>query len=255
MRRALAVHAPARIGCALLLLCAVMVTGCTSSIFKKQYEYEEELYLDLDGSATLNLNASVAALVALRGMDLPVDPRQRLDRQQLRALFEPPGTQATVSLSRRDGRRFVHISVDVDDVRQLARMRPFAWSSYRFERRDDVLEYKQVVGPSAAKDVKSVGWDGTELVAFRMHLPSEILFNNTPGGVIQRGNILEWEQPLAERLHGTPLQIEAHIATESILRTTLLLFAATVVAAGISFAVVVWWVARRGRGADVVESL
>jgi hypothetical protein len=254
MHRAVALHGPARLVCALLLVCAVIAAGCTAGVFKKQYEYEEELYLNLDGSATLNLNASVAALVALHGMDLPLDPRQRLDRQQVRALFEPPGTKAAVSLARRDGRRFVHVSIDVDDVRQLARIRPFAWSTYRFDRRDDVLEYKQVVGPAAAKEVENVGWDGTELVAFRMHLPSEILFNNAPGSVIQRGNILEWEQPLADRLHGTPLQIEAHIATESILRTTLLLFGSTVVAAGISFAIVVWWVARRGRGADVVES-
>ena len=37
---------------------------------EEAYEYEEELYLGLDGSATLNVNASVPALVALRGVDL-----------------------------------------------------------------------------------------------------------------------------------------------------------------------------------------
>jgi hypothetical protein len=245
---------PTRIVCGLLIAGAMLSAGCGGGVFKPEYEYEEELYLDLDGSATLNLNASVAALVALRGVDLPTDPRARLDRQQVRAIYARPGSDVTVSLSRRDGRRFVHVRVEVDDVRQLAQMRPFAWSTYRFARRDDVFEYRQVVGRAAGRDVGNVGWSGAELVAFRMHLPSEILFNNAPRGTIQRGNILEWEQPLAERLRGTPLEIEAHMATESILRTTLLLFGATIVAAAAAFGVILWWVARRGRGADVAES-
>jgi hypothetical protein len=235
----------------LTLVWAVLAAGCGGA-FKQQYEYEEELYLDLDGSATLNLNASIASLVALHGLDLPTDPRARIDRQRVRALFTPPGGTAAVSLSRRDGRRFVHVSVDVDDVRELSRIRPFAWSSYRFDRRDEVLEYRQVVRRSAGGTPAAVEWDGTEVVAFRMHLPSEILFHNT-GGEIERGNILEWEQPLADRLNGEPLELQAHIATESILYTTLLLFGATIAAAAATFAAVIWWVSRRGRAADVAE--
>jgi hypothetical protein len=233
----------------LTLVGAALAAGC-GSVFKQQYEYEEELYLALDGSATLNLNASVDSLVALHGVDLPTDPRAWLDRQRVRALFAPPGGDAAVSLSRRDGRRFVHVSVDVDDVRELSRIRPFAWSSYRFDRRDEVLEYRQLVGPSAGRAPGNIDWDGTEIIAFRMHLPSEILFHNT-GGEIQRGNILEWEQPLIDRLEGEPLELQAHIATESILYTTLLLFGATIAAAAATFGAVVWWVARRGRAGDV----
>ena len=33
----------------------------------RQYEYEEDIYLSLDGSATVYVNTSVAALDALRG--------------------------------------------------------------------------------------------------------------------------------------------------------------------------------------------
>jgi hypothetical protein len=235
-----------------LVVAAALSAACGRGVFKQQYEYEEELYLSLDGSATLNLNASVASLVALHGVDLRTDPSARLDREQVRALFQQPGADVAVSLSRRDGRRFVHVRVDVDDVRQLSRITPFAWSNYRFDRRDDVFEFKQVVGAAAAKPVAGVDWDGTEMVAFRMHLPSEILFHNSTADV-QRGNILEWEQPLAARLKGEPIELQAHIATESILYTTLLLFAGTIAAAAVTFAAVVWWVARRGRSADVVE--
>ena len=78
-----------------LLALAVLVTSCAGGgrLLKKQYEYEEELYLSLDGSATLNVNASVAALVALRGVDLPVDPHARLDRETVRALYAMPGVE------------------------------------------------------------------------------------------------------------------------------------------------------------------
>jgi hypothetical protein len=78
-----------------------------------------------------------------------------------------------------------------------------------------------------------------------MHLPSEIVFHNTTG--VERGNILEWRQPLADRLRGVPLDIEAHLETDTILYSTLRLFGVTVVAAALTFVLVIWWVARRGR--------
>ena len=233
----------------LLAWLAVAGTTACGGVLRQDREYEEEIYLSLDGSATVYVNASAPALVALRGLDLPVDSTARLDRQQLRAMFAPPGGEAVVTLSRRDGRRFVHVRIDVDDVRTLPRVGPLAWSSYRFDRRDDVLEFEQTIGPPAGRDVGNVGWTGAEIVGFKIHLPSEILYENADGDV-ERGNILEWEQPLRARLEGQPLNLEAHIATESILQQTLLLFGSTIAAAAAAFALVIWWVARRGRGTD-----
>jgi hypothetical protein len=225
--------------------------GGTGGVFKKQYEYEEELYLSLDGSATVNVNASVPALVALRGATLDVNPRARLDRERVRAIFSGPGVEVTrVSLSRRHGRRFVHVGVDVRDVRQLARVAPFAWSKYRLDRRSDIVEFNQVIGASANKPVGDVGWTGQEVVGFRMHIPSRIPFHNSPFD-IRRGNILEWDQPLSERLKGTPLDLQVQMEPRSILYSTLLLFLGTIVAAAITFAVVVCWVARKGRDAEL----
>jgi hypothetical protein len=229
-----------------VLCCSAALAACGGRVLKPEYEYEEELYLDLDGSATLNLNASVPALVALHGVDLPTDPRQRLDRDKVRRLFEGTGTPATLSVSRRDGRRFVHVSVGVPDVRQLSSLQPFSWSSYRLERDADRVDYHQVVGPAAARTVGDVGWDGEEVIAFRMHVPSDILFQNSSEG-IRRGNNVEWEQPLTSRLRGEPLEMRVQMAPESILHNTLLLFASTIIAAAAAFGVVVWWIARRGR--------
>ena len=240
----------------MLWLVVLTTTACgrNGGVFKPEYEYEEELYLALDGTATLNVNASVASLVALRGADLPVDPRARVDRAAVRAMFAAPGVEPVVSLSRRDGRRFVHVSVDITDVETVARLAPFAWSTYRFEREGETFEYRQVVGAPAGGQVGDVGWTGNELVAFRIHVPSRIDFHNAPSRTVQRGNILEWEQPLRERLAGAPVDMQVQMQAESILSSTLLLFGSTIVAAAIVFALVIWWVARRGRDPEIVES-
>src|SRR5215208_4877389 len=101
------VMSPARrVAVCIVLLCSSVAAACSGSVLKPEYEYEEEVYLDLDGSATLNLNASVASLVALRGLDLPTDARARLDRERVRALFAHPDSKVALSLSRRDRRRF-----------------------------------------------------------------------------------------------------------------------------------------------------
>jgi hypothetical protein len=238
-----------------LFILPAIVSGCSGNgVFKREYEYEEELYLALDGSATLNVNASVASLVALHGAGLDPEPRARVDRERVRAMFEGHGARASVSLARRDSRRFVHVSVRVDDVRQLPRLAPFAWSSYRFDRRNDHVEFRQAVGPPAGERAPAVQWTGDEIVAFRMHLPSEVLSHNSPSGRIERGNILEWEQPLSERLAGGTLNIAVDLAPDSILYTTLILFGSSIVAAALALVLVVWWIARRGREGEVTEA-
>jgi len=225
------------------LVLAALAAGCGGA-FTPEYEYEEELYLSLDGSATLNVYASVASLVALRGAALDSDPRARIDLDAVRAFFGAPALPVAVSLSRRDGRRFVNVSVEVDDVQELSRLAPFAWSSYRFDRRDDVLEFRQDVGPPVQHGGVLSGppWAGSERVAFRIHLPSEIVFHNSPSGEILRGNILVWEQPLADRLAGQPLDLRVNLEPTSILARALLLFAGTILAAAAALAAVIWWI-------------
>src|SRR5687768_5179749 len=112
---------------AILLLAAAI--GCGRGLFR-QYEYEEEMYLSLDGSATIYVNSSVPALNALR--DAPFDARTNapLDRAAVREYFTTPVTRVTrVSTSWRNNRRFVHVRLAVDDVRRLGEAPPFAWSS------------------------------------------------------------------------------------------------------------------------------
>jgi hypothetical protein len=240
-----------------LVACAIALAAvaCGSAGLFRQYEYEEEIYLSLDGSATMYVNTSVAALNALRGTSFDTNPADRLDRDEFRAYFTSPSTHVTrVNVSRHDGRRFVHLRIDVDDVRKLSQAAPFAWSTYRLDRRGDQMLYRQTVGASAASaaaagaagDVRRAGWNGTEVVAFRMHLPSKIDYHNTPSHQVGRGNILVWEQPLADRLQGAPVGIEANIGTQSILYRTLWLFGLTFVAVAVAFVVTILWVLRKG---------
>jgi hypothetical protein len=235
---------------AVLLICTLAVAACgVRSPFTSQPEYEEEIYLALDGTATVNVNASIASLVALRGVDLPTDPRARVDRAEVRRFFEGPGARVTsVSLSRRHQRRFAHVAIDVDDVRKLSQVTPFAWSRYRLDAREDAVDFQQTVGKPAGRAVTGVGWDGSERVSFRMHIPSEILYHNAGG--VQRGNILEWEQPLTARLEGNALDLQVNMEPRSILYSTLLLFGGSALAAAATFAIVIWLIARKGRVAD-----
>ncbi len=225
-----------------------LLSACSVNPLARKYEYEEEIFLDLDGSATVYVNASVPALVALRGVDLPLDASARLDRNDVRAIFETPvSSVASVSTSRREGRRYVHLRVEVPDIRRLGEAAPFAWSTYGLSVANDAAEYTQLVGASAGRVVPDVGWNGNELVAVRLHLPSRVTFHNSPSREVRRGNIIVWEQPLAERRKGTPIEITVRMDSDSILVNTLLLFGAMIVLVIITFIGFVWFIRSRGR--------
>jgi hypothetical protein len=212
----------------------------------QQYEYEEDVYLSTNGGATVYVNASLAALNALRGTSFNTAPNAPLDRQALRDFFSTPVTRVNgpINSSRRSNRRFIHVRLDVDDIRRLGEAAPFAWSRYEFTRDGDRYIYRQKIGPAAGKEVGDVGWTGREVVAFRLHLPSRIQYHNS-GHEIGRGNILDWEQPLADRLRGAPLTLDARMDSVSILYRTLWLFGYTFVAVAITFVLIIWWVRRR----------
>jgi hypothetical protein len=236
-----------RIGAVIVLL-AALAASCSGGGFFRQYEYEEEMYLSLDGSATVYVNSSVAALDALRGAPFDPDPSAETDREAVRAFFSTPVTRVTrrPSLSRRDGRRFVHVRIEVADVTKLAEAAPFAWSSYRFVRDGDLFRYQQTMGAPVGKAPAAANWNGEEIVAVRLHLPSRIVYHNAGSGNPQRGNILGWEQLLSRRLAGEPLIFEARMDAQSVLYRTLFLFFATFAGVAIGFVVLIWAIVRRG---------
>jgi hypothetical protein len=231
--------------CVLCILASLASVACGGTNLFRQYEYEEDMYLSLDGSATLTVSTSIPALNALRGTSFDASPNARTDREAVRSYYSTPNTHVVwVRASRRSNRRFVHVRIDVDDVRRLNQAAPFAWSSYEFRRDDKEYSYRQTIAAAAGHDAGHTNWTGREMVSFRLHLPSEITYQNTPDR--RRGNILVWEQRLAERLMGAPLTIETRMETQSILYRTLWLFGATFLAVAVAFALVIVWVLKRG---------
>jgi len=241
---------------AVLTVALAASSACKGGLFGRQYEYEEDLFLALDGSATMVVNASVPALVALRGIDLDASGQERLDLDKIRAAYSSPVAAVTrVSPPwRRSGRRFIQIRLDVKDVRKLSESRPFAWSHYELGPQNGHHVFEQKVGASALRSgtLQNVGWNGSEIVAFRLHLPSRILWHNSrdletgqPRSAA-RGNILAWEQRLPDRLDGTPIDIRVEMDSQSILHRTLWLFGGAFTAAVAVLGLLIWFTVRKG---------
>ncbi len=242
-----------------ILLAVVMTAAaCSGRLLGKHYEYEEDLTLSLDGSATLIVNASIPALVALRGLPLDASPSGAIDPAKIRAAYESPVAKVTrVSPPwRREGRRFVQVRLEIKDITKLSEAAPFAWSRYQLGPRDGHHVFEQKVGASALRPgtLQKVGWTGNELVGFRLHLPSRIIWHNARDLVTDeprktaRGNILAWEQQLADRLDGAPLDIKVEMDSQSILHRTLWLFGGAFAAALAVLALLIWFTMRKGAG-------
>ena len=232
----------------------LFLSGCTNP-FGREYEYEEQLYLAVDGSATLVVNSSIAALIALRG--LPIDPSSStaFDADALRRQYEQMGCRV-LRVGRpwyRHGRRFIQVRLSTDDIRTLSQCVPVAWSTYRFVPSAGEIEFKQTVGPPAGGNPGTVNWTGNEIVAFRVHVPSKVLFHNVrrlrdnSTGETERGNILTWEQRLADRRNGAPVDMQIRMDPQSILYRTLWLFGGSFVAAVAFLGALIWWTVRKGR--------
>ncbi|HEX4567938.1 MAG TPA: hypothetical protein VH138_14980 [Vicinamibacterales bacterium] len=258
---------------ALVIIAIITFEACSGgrpALLGPDYEYEEDLTLSLDGSATLTVNASMQALAALHGLHLNADPRSRADvlKSEARAAFTSPYSEVTgVSVWTRDGRRFVGVRLRVPDVRQLSKATPFAWSAYDLHEEGDLAIYRQTVTGKGSPD-PNAGWRGDELIAFRLRLPARIRFHNSrdfrTGAVrdVGRGNILTWEQTLRDRLDGKPIAwsgdhrpgvMEAHMDRESILYRTLWLFGIAFTAAIVVLAGLIWLTIRRGVRTDPTD--
>jgi hypothetical protein len=213
----------------------------------KQYEYEEDVTLSLDGSARIDVNASIPALVNMRGFDLNTKTTALLDRNRIKDLFTAPGVHVLrISSWRRFGRRFVQVRLAVDDVRTLGTTKPFSWATYQLQHKDGLVVYRQVLGAAVGRTIDELKLRGNEMVAFRLHIPSRIRYHNAGEGNLRRGNILVWEQEFAARQIGSPLEIEARFDETSILRSTLVLFAWSGLLAILVLVVIIWWVVKRG---------
>jgi hypothetical protein len=242
----------------LCLLAIVPALGACSNPLARQYEYEEQVYLSVDGRATVVVDASLPSLVALRGAAIDPSLNGSTDRAGVRRLYESAGcgVDSVSRLWKRHDRRFVQIQVSSPDLTALSKCPLLAWSTYSLKTEDQTLKYRQAIGPPAGGNPGTVNWDGSELIAFKVHVPSRIRYHNVKrldgtNGEYERGNILTWEQTLTDRLAGKPLALEIDTDTGSILYTTLWIFGGAVVAAVALLVTIIWMVIRRGKKAAI----
>jgi hypothetical protein len=233
---------------AVIVFVALVASAACARPFGREYEYDQQVYPALDGSARVVISGSTAALNAMHGLNLSTGPAERIDREVIRRAFTTPVSQATrVSRPwRRRGRRYILVDVETRDVNRLSEVPPFRQHRFSLTRRGDEVRYRQTVGP-ALTTVSGAGWTGEELAGFRLHLPSRIQFHNAPSRTVERGNILVWEQKLSERLGGVPVEMEVRVDSRTILTRTLTIFGLALAAAAVLLLSVVWWVRRKGR--------
>ena len=232
-----------------------------------EYEYEEDLTLRLDGSATLVVNASVPALVALRGLPLNPELRTRGDqlKKQIQDLYASPYTKVgRISNWTRHGRRYVGIHLTVSDVRELSKVAPFSWATYELREDGEQVVFRETLSKPAGhagEALARAGLTGNEIVAFRLHLPARIRHQNShyldrpDSRPASRGNILTWEQRLGQRMEGKPIAyaedrtsdvMEVRMDRQSILYRTLWLFGLAFLAALLVIGGLIWMAMRRG---------
>ena len=80
---------------ALIVSClVVLLGGCNGAGLIKQFEYDEEIYLEINGAATVIINSSIPALMALHGLPLRLVSQAGSRRNITFVLRDADATQA-----------------------------------------------------------------------------------------------------------------------------------------------------------------
>jgi hypothetical protein len=229
-----------RLALGLLLLAGLR--GCVV------YEYEHELWLHVDGSGSISVTGRPALWAAFKGLGRPEDPEATVTRESVRELFERSGLRVKrVTLTRRDGRPYLFVSAEFDDVNRLAGTPAFPDLKLSLRPAGErlVLEGRWAAtprGPLAAAHREG-------LMAVRFHLPSKVFSHRNAFGGVERGNIVGWRQEVARALDGQPLEFGADMSGPSILWSTVSLFAAAIIGGLGILGGALYLVFRKGRAA------
>jgi hypothetical protein len=218
------------------LFAALVLQGCVA------YEFEEEFWLRVDGSGSVNVTGTPRLWRAFKGIaeDRDLEP-------QVRRLFEASGlTVRRITQARRRGETYLFVSADFPDVNSLPGTAAFPDLVISLAPKNGRLEllgrWRASSPQGGASPPSAPG-----LMAVRFHLPSKVYAHrNAPGGV-ERGNIVGWNQEVAAALRGEPLEFGATLDERSILWSTVSLFATAILLAFLILGATVFLVARRGR--------
>jgi len=226
---------------AALLFLAALLQGCLV------YEYEHEFWLRVDGSGTVFVTGRPGLWAAFKGLGRPDALEATVTRETARALFERSGLRVRrVTLTRRDGRPYLFVAADFDDVNKLNGSAAFPDLKIGLRRDGDRQRLEGTwVRPAATPD--PAGGDRQGLMAVRLHLSAKVYEHKNAVEGVERGNIVAWRQDVARALDGRGLEFGASMDRRSILYSTVGLFA---VAIGLGLGILglaLYLVFRRGQ--------
>ncbi len=212
------------------------------------YEYEHEFWLRVDGSGTVNVTGRPGLWSAFKGLGTEQD--QEAQQAAARALFERSGLKVrSVTLTQRDGRRYLFVSAAFHDLNRLAGTPAFADLRLSLARPSGRLVLEGTWRKPPATPLP--GPDDLEgLMAVRFHLPSKVYAHKNAFAGVERGNIVSWRQDVAGAGAGSALELGATLDERSILGSTALLFGVTIVLALGILGLLLWLTLRRGRRAS-----
>jgi hypothetical protein len=227
-----------RLAAALLLVTALR--GCLT------YEYEHEIWLQVDGSGVVYVTGRPALWTAFKSLPLDENDPDAM-KKAVRQLFEESGLDVRrVTVTRRRGHRYLFVSAAFKDVNRISYTRAFPDLRVGLRREDGRL----MMDGSWQRPIEALPGgekDREGLVAVRFHLPSKVYSHRNAADGVERGNILGWREDTAAALDGGRLDFGATMDERSILSSTVMLFAGAVVLAVVLLSVALWAVVRQGR--------
>jgi hypothetical protein len=225
---------------AVALLAAVGLRGCLT------YEYEHEIWLQVNGSGTVNVTGRPSLWTAFKSLPLDEHDPDAMKRAA-REVFERSGLEVRrVTVTTRGGRPYLFVSADFKDVNRLSYTPAFPDLRLGLRREGGRL----LLDGSWQRPIEALPGgerDREGLMAVRFHLPSKVYGHRRAADGVGRGNILGWRQETAPALDGGRLEFGAEMDERSILSSTVMLFAGAVVLAVVLLSLALWAVVRQGR--------
>jgi hypothetical protein len=227
-----------RLAAAVLLVTALR--GCI------HYEYEHEIWLQVDGSGVVHVTGRPALWTAFKSLPLDVSDPEAM-KAAARKLFAESGLDVRrVTVTKRRGHLYVFVSAEFEDVNRISYTRAFPDLRVGLRREDGRL----MLDGSWQRPIEALPGgdkDREGLMAVRFHLPSKVYTHRRAADGVERGNILGWRQETAAALDGGRLEFGAAMDERSILSSTVMLFAGAVVLAVVLLSVALWAAVRQGR--------
>src|SRR5512134_3444947 len=177
-----------RLAAALLL--ATALRGCLT------YEYEHEIWLQVDGSGTVNVTGRPTLWTAFKSLPLDEGDPDAM-KKAARELFERSGLEVKqVTVTKRGGQRYLFVSADFRDVNRISYTPAFPDLRVGLRREAGRLQ----LDGSWQRPLEALPGgeqDRAGQMAVRFHLPSKVYRHRRAAFGVERGNILGWLQETA----------------------------------------------------------